>query len=437
MFQWPKIFFLSAGLLAAFSVKGNNLVEYFKNKAIQFNDSQGLTSLIESASGRRLVLLGESTHGTHEYYVWRSTITKKLITEHGYNFIVVEGDFASLYELNRYVKNLPGAAKTAKEAMQILDRWPQWMWRNHVVLELITWLRQHNDQLPQENKVGFYGMDVYDEWRSKEVLLELSQKADPELHQQVMEQLKCFSLYWGDSWAYAREARKTGINCAVNTENLINLLLEQRPGMNDITDYDFFYAIQNAHVINNAEKFYRKSAAGLSNASWNARVHHMHHTTIRLLELYGEGSKGIVWAHNTHIGDASYTDMKNYNQTNIGELSRSYFGKENVFLIGFSTYKGKVQASSQWGDTRQVMRVRQSPRNTLEDMFQRTGMESFYLLFDEEDRSHKELMKPIGHRAIGVIYHPQFDSRQYIKTVVPMRYDALIFIRETKELKPL
>jgi erythromycin esterase len=416
---------------------GDELVTHLKSKAIKLHTSICLSPLIEAASEKKLVLLGEASHGTHEYYIWRDSISRRLIMEHGFNFIVVEGDFASLFEINRYVKDLPGTAQSAEEAMSGLNRWPQWMWSNHEVLNMIKWLRSHNDQLPQDQKIGFYGMDVYDEWRSKEVLLELSLEADPELHRQVMEQLKCFSLYWGDSWAYASDARKTGMDCSASTEELVNILLQHRSGMDKISDYDFFYAIQNAHVINNAEKFYRKSAAGMSAASWNDRVFHMHSTLIRLLELYGPSSKGIVWAHNTHIGDAQYTEMKNYGQTNIGELTRKHFGIDQVCLIGFTTHKGKVQAGAQWGGARQVMKVSEAPRKSLEGILNRTGIESFYLLFDHEDRNHKDFMKPMGNRAIGVIYNPQYDSRQYVETIVPMRYDALIFFDNTTELKPL
>lgn len=401
------------------------------------NTSECLNPLIDAAADKKLVLLGEASHGTHEYYIWRDSISRRLIIEHGFNFIVVEGDFASLYEINRYVKGLPGAAASAMEAMSGLDRWPQWMWKNHEVLNLVHWLKEFNSERLPENRVGFYGMDVYDEWRSKEVLLELLIETNPELYQQVVEQLKCFALYWGDSWAYARDVRKTGIDCSGNTEELVNLILHHQPDIEKMSNYDFFYAMQNAHVINNAEKFYRKSAAGMTATSWNARVFHMHNTLIRLLDLYGPQAKGIVWAHNTHIGDAHYTEMRTYGQTNIGEMTRKHLGIDQVCLIGFTTHKGKVQAGAQWGSTRQVMKVREAPRKSLEGVLHSTGFSSFYLMFGDEDRSHEEFMKPLGNRAIGVIYNPQYDARQYVQTIVPMRYDALIFIDKTTELKPL
>lgn len=162
----------------------------------------------------------------------------------------------------------------------------------------------------------------------------------------------------------------------------------------------------------------------------------MYNTISRLLELYGPNSKGIVWAHNTHIGDARYTEMQNFGQTNIGELTRSQLGDENVMLIGFTTYQGQVQAGSEWGARMETMRIRNAPANSLEGLLHRTGIQSFYLIFDQNDRNHPDLLKPIGNRAIGVIYRPAYDHRQYVPTIVPWRYDALIFINRTTALRP-
>ncbi len=436
MFRWSKIVCIMFGMMLPLLVKPGNLPDYFRKKAIELNQASCLDQLIESASSRKLILLGESTHGTHEFYTWRDTISRRLITEQGFNFIVVEGDFASLFEINRYIKNLPGAATSAEEAMSGLNRWPHWMWGNYEVLNMVKWLRSHNDQMPQDMKIGFYGMDVYDEWRSKEELLELAQITSPELYEKVMYQLKCFELYWGDSWAYAHDVRKTGRDCSGSTEELINLLLENQDKLNTISDYNFFSAIQNAHVVNNAEKFYRISASGNSVAAWNYRVNHMNNTILRLLDLYGHNSKGIVWAHNTHIGDAQFTEMRNFGQTNIGELTRNHFGNENIMLIGFTTYQGQVQAGTEWGTCMETMRVRNAPANSLEGVLHRTGIQSFYLIFDQNDKNHPDLIKPIGNRAIGVIYRPQYDQWQYVQTIVPMRYDALIFINRTNALRP-
>jgi erythromycin esterase-like protein len=424
-------------IISSCQLYADELDKHIQQRAIELKSSACLTPMVEAASGKKLVLLGEASHGTHEYYTWRDSISRRLITEAGFNFILVEGDFVSIYELNRYVKDLPGASSTAEEAMINLNRWPTWMWRNHEVLELIKWLRDYNSHLPAELKVGFYGMDVYDEWRSKEALLSFSLEYAPELHQAIADQLGCFTPYWGNSWNYARAVYNLEINCMDNTEEVLRMIIQYQESLDQTGDYDFFYLLQNAYVVNNAEKFYRKSISGRSAASWNSRVTHMFNTSLRLLDLYGKESKGIIWAHNTHIGDAMHTDMARYNQTNIGELTRQHFGDQRVMLIGFTTYRGNVMAGSSWGSIQQVMNVRPAQKNSLEERLNRTGIESFYLLFDEDDRNHRGFMRPIGNRAIGVVYNPQQDARQFVPSIVPMRYDAIVFISKTSALKPL
>ena len=411
--------------------------DHIRDRAHILESSQHLDPMVAAAGEARLALLGEASHGTHEYYIWRDSISRRLIAEKGFNFIAVEGDFASLYELNRYVKNLPGAASSAREVLTNLDRWPTWMWGNHEVEALAEWLREHNSGRSQENKVGFYGMDVYDEWNSKDVLLDFLKGNNTEIFQQVKEYYACFAPYTGDSWAYAQAVQRGQPNCSEQTSQVVQLLEESRGIFDKISDYDYFYALQNAIVKDNAEKFYRKSITRQDASSWNSRANHMHETVNRLLELYGENSKGIVWAHNTHIGDARFTEMGNYGQQNIGELSRIHWGPENIFAVGFTTYKGRVKAGAQWGDRMREMRIPPAQRNSAEHLMEQTGKESFYLLFDDTDRTHEEFKKPMGHRAVGVVYNPANDSRQYVNTILPLRYDAFIFFKETQALKPL
>ncbi len=429
--------FLSFMLLACGSLGNDNLESYLKNKAIPLEKAGELDQLINAAGDKTLALLGEASHGTHEYYIWRDSISRRLIAEKGFNFIAVEGDFASLFELNRYVKNKPGAAGSAREVLENLDRWPQWMWGNHEVKQLAEWLRSHNDQLGEgQSMVGFYGMDVYDEWTSKEVLLKFLQDHNPEIYQQVKEQYSCFEPYGFDSRVYARSLQTGRSDCSEHTRTVVELLQNAR-GEFDVDDYQYFYAVQNAMVVKNAEKFYRKSATRRDASSWNSRVHHMHETVNRLLDVYGEGSKGIVWAHNTHIGDARFTEMYSAGNQNIGELSRVHHGPENVFSIGFTTYRGQVKAGASWESERENMQIAVAQRNSVEYLLNQTGLERFYLMFDDEDRTHDDFMQPRGHRAVGVVFNPANEPRQYVNTVLPMRYDAIIFFRETQALNPL
>ena len=176
----------------------------FEQKTIPLDGDTSLDKLIHSASNKELVLLGEASHGTHEYYLWRDKISRRLIEEQDFNFIAVEGDFASLYHLNRYVKNMEGAANSAREVLMKLHRWPTWMWANEEVVALAEWLRSHNDTLPQDKKVGFYGMDVYDEWNSKKEVLDLLKATDHTAYEYVKKQYNCFNPHKGDSWEIGR-----------------------------------------------------------------------------------------------------------------------------------------------------------------------------------------------------------------------------------------
>lgn len=393
--------------------------------------------MLEIAGERKLVLLGEASHGTHEYYAWRDSISRRLIEDHGFRFIAVEGDWASLYELNRYVKGKPGAAASARQVLERLERWPLWMWGNEEVLSLAEWMREYNDQLPPEEKVGFYGKDVYDEWRSFDAVLEmLGQNYPGDLYGDVSGHYACLEPYRGDIWDYAQDAARGVRSCASGLEAALDLIRESGKGEN-MTDEEFFYLEQNALVVKHAERFYRKSLSRRDHSSWNSRVNYMKLTVDRLLEKYGPDAQGIVWAHNTHVGDARFTEMSQRGQENIGHLARVAYGPENVFLLGFSTYRGSVKAGPEWGGGMQRMNVPRAIRNSLESLLEDTGLESFLLVFDDKDRTHQEFMQPMGHRAIGVVYNPAFDRNQYVQTIVPLRYDALVFFRETTALNPL
>ncbi len=415
----------------------NNLVTHLQSKAIIFDKISDIDHVIGIAADKRLVLMGEASHGTHEYYVWRDSISRELISRHGFQFIAVEGDWASLYELNRYVKNMPGAAQNAGEVLKGLDRWPQWMWGNEEVMALAEWLRDYNDGRPESLKVGFYGMDVYDEWRSKDALLSILQHSAPDLYIQAREHLECFSLFERDSWLYARSVASGVSDCSERMAELVALIEEERSALDGLSDYEYVNLLQNAMVFKNAEKFYRKTTTRRDASSWNSRATHMHKTVGRLLDLYGEEAQGIVWAHNTHIGDARYTDMAGLNQVNIGQLSREQHGEENIFLIGFGTFRGTVQAGSSWGSRRQKMRIPRAISGSFEKMCYNTGLDQFLLHFDDDDRNHPEFTKAIGNRAIGVVYNPQNDFRQFVRTVVPYRYDAFMYFEETNALRPL
>lgn len=331
---------------------------------------------------------------------------------------------------------MDGAANSARDILIQLDKWPTWMWSNEEVVDLAEWLRKHNDQLPQNEKVGFYGMDVYDEWNSKKEVLDLLKTTNQMAFEFVQEQYDCFSPHKGDSWKYADAVRAGKENCALATKNVVEYLKNNRNELSNLSDDTYFYLLQNATVVHNAEEFYRESVSSGSHVSWNSRVYHMHGTVNDLLQLYGKNAKGIVWAHNTHIGDAKHTSMQNSGKVNIGQLTREDLGSENIFLVGFSTFEGNVMAGSFWGGPMQEMIIPPAISNSIEYKLNQIDREQFYLIFDEKDRKKKNL-KVTGHRAVGVVYNPRGDQRQFIPTIVPLRYDALIFFKKTTALRVL
>lgn len=409
----------------------------FAEKAHRLESPASLNALVTAAADKKLVLLGEASHGTHEYYRWRDAISRRLIAEHDFQFIVVEGDFASLYELNRYVKHMPGSAKTARKVLAGLQRWPTWMWANEEVVALAEWLREYNADLPRERRIGFYGLDVYDENRSKKAVLDTLRKHHKALYQQANTAYRCFAPYGDDSWAYARAVGQGKPSCAAAASNLVDSLESRRNELSKFDDESFFYLLQNALVVRNAERFYRKSIVNQDESAWNARVEHMNDTIKRLLNNYGENAKGIVWAHNTHVGDASYTTMLQANHQNIGRLTRKDWGREQVFIVGFTTYTGSVIAGSAWNQPIQEVHIPKAPPDSLEGRLYATGLDAFYRIFDAADREQDDLLAPMGNRAIGVVYDPANDARQFVPSIVPLRYDVKVFFAETRALEAL
>jgi erythromycin esterase len=413
----------------------DDLAGYLAAKARPAEGAGELHGIMEKAGSRRLVLLGESSHGTAEFYRWRSDITRRLITENGFSFIAVEGDWASIYRLNKYVKNLPGSGSSARQVLRGFDRWPEWMWANTEIEDLAEWLREYNNHLAPAEKVGFYGMDVYGQWQAMDDLIDYAGKHLPEYFPLINRNLQCFAAYDRDEWVYARAVTGRGHrSCEEGLREVIDLLKAESSRLRSKDGREFFRAKQNAWVVSNAEDFFRLAVLD-NRGSWNSRATHMWETVQRLFNEYGPGSRGIVWAHNTHVGDAGATTMRYQEMVNIGMLSRRDLGKENVFITGFGTHHGRVNAGSGWGSEMQIMRVPEGMEGSWENLAGRLGHESFYLVFDEEDRNHPLLNRFIGHRAIGVVYNPRQESGNYVPSILPHRYDAFIFIRETGPLK--
>lgn len=392
-----------------------------------------LDVLLHAIGDDRIVLLGEASHGTSEFYIWRANLSRRLIEEKGFTIIAVEGDWTDAYPLNAYIRGNSSAA-TAEEALQAFDRWPTWMWANEEIAALAEWLRTHNTGKAATGQVGFYGLDVYGLWESMEEVHAYLEDVDPAAAQVSRQALNCFAPYNQDEDTYMSAAFSSGDDCG---DELAAVLQEVqiRLAADGPQHEAAFNALQNAMVAVNAERYYRTAA--LSDAgSWNIRDRHMTETINRLIEQHGPETKLIIWEHNTHIGDARATDMADAGMVNVGQLVREQYGEENVYAVGFGTYSGTVIASTRWGGAAQTMQVPEAQRNSWEWLLHRQPPPDKIILLDAL-RQEQEFMKRIGHRAIGVTYNPGSESGNYVPSVLPERYDAFVFIDQTEALHPL
>ncbi len=409
-------------------------VDILNTVAIPIEDARDLDLLIERAGERDLVLLGEASHGTSEFYTWRTEISRRLIEEKGFNFIAVEGDWATLYRLNRYVKGLDGAGPSARAIMREFDRWPPWMWANEEVEDLIEWLREFNAERPPEARVGFYGMDVYGPETSYRKVLTLIEEWNDEPAEQVREAYACLEAYADDFGLYARAVAFGMAPCDRQVRAVVELLRDHRDAL-EIPEMEYFNLKQNAWVVKNAEKHFRAMGRE-SPDSWNYRVDHFFQTVERLRNHYGPDAKGVAWAHNTHIGDARATSMAPRGQRNIGQIAREQMGPDRVFAVGFGTHRGTVMAGRSWGGPRERMTVPPGIPDSYEDIMHRLGEDQVLLMLDDLGEPGP-LLRPIGHRAMGVIYHPERERGNYVPTILPRRYNAFIFIDETQAVRPI
>ena len=387
-----------------------------------------LDSLLAAIGNSRYVLLGEASHGTAEFYQWRAAITRRLIQEKGFTMVSVEGDWPDAYAVNQYVQG-KGAAGRATEVLQAFDRWPTWMWANTEIAQLAEWMRGYNAQSNQ--KASFYGLDVYSLWESLEQLTAL-QATDPQTAALARQALQCFDGYRGDEQAYAAATlRGTRCNTALN-QLLSHVQSRYSTSTSDTTSFNI---VQNAQVAVNAERYYYAMVRDDAE-SWNIRDRHMAATLDRLMQLHGPTSKMIVWAHNTHVGDARYTDMAGAGMVNLGQLVRESHEREGVYILGFGTYQGSVIAGRSWGATPQQMNVPESPAGSWDELIQRVTPDN-KLVFLNKLRSEPTLTQTRGQRAIGVVYNPARESGNYVPTKLTERYDALAFFNRTQALTPL
>jgi erythromycin esterase-like protein len=409
--------------------------EAVRERAVRLDANESLDRLMDRIGDARYVLLGEASHGTSEYYTWRARISQRLIQEKGFRFIAVEGDWPDCYEVNRYVKGWPDSGDNARTVLRKYDRWPTWMWANWEVAALAEWMRQHNQAQPDEKKVGFYGLDVYSLWESLEAVLGHLREYHPEALEQAHEAMACFEPFNRDAQTYAWSTRLTPDDCADEVLNVLHEL-RNRPSRYPDDPEEHFNAEQNALVAVGAERYYR-AMVGSDNESWNVRDIHMADTLDRLMTHHGPDAKAIVWEHNTHIGDARATDMADAGMVNIGQLARERHAQEGVVLVGFGSYEGSVIAGRRWGAPMERMTVPPAREGSWEQILHETDPGDKMLLLDDF-RNVRGMDAVRGHRAIGVVYNPEQERYgNYVPTVLPLRYDAFLYLERTQALHPM
>lgn len=406
-----------------------SLEDKITKEMIKVDREEDFEPLIESIKNARVVMLGESTHGTQEYYRIRSQISQNLIKNHGFKFIAVEGDWPAIHRLHQYIQT--GKGGSAKSILLQNHRWPTWMWANEEIVELVEELKNKN--------VGFHGLDIYSLFESIDEVMKFLKRNHPLLIKDIERLYACFSPFHKDEMTYARSIIKHAAGCEREVQIGLEKLLKLRIKNVEKNSDDFFSAQQNAFIIANAENYYR-SMMGADSSSWNIRDGHMMETLDRLLQKAGEGAKAIVWAHNTHIGDYRATDMKANGYINLGGLARLSYGDENVALVGFGSYQGSVLAGSAWGGPEKIMNLPPAHLESYENYFHqvsgKTKTNQYYIIFNNENRHH--FTQTLGHRAVGVVYNPDRESRgNYVPTELSKRYDSFVYINQTKALKSL
>lgn len=419
------------------SVNFNEIVELLKSSSSSLENLEDLNPLIDYIGEAKYVLLGEASHGTHEYYTWRAKITQRLIQEKGFSFVGVEGDWPDCYRLNRYAKGYLSSGVDIYDVMNEFKRWPTWMWANWETAAFIDWLKDFNKNLSANKRIGFYGLDVYSFKESMNSIIQYLEKNDPKALEITKIAMKCFEPYGKDEGqSYAKASSFVPKLCEKEIIDMLTEIRKNVPNYNSDAE-NVLSTEQNAFIARNAEKYYR-AMIKRGSASWNIRDEHMVSTIERLMKFHGKDAKVIVWEHNTHIGDARATDMASEGMVNVGQLLREQYLVEGIVAVGFGSYKGSVVAGRNWGDSMRKINVPEATSGSWEHAFHVASNGQNRLLMMDKIKEKKCFLSPIGHRAIGVVYNPEYERfGNYVPTILPKRYDSFIFLDKTSALHPL
>ena len=398
-------------------------------------DDADLDPLLDRIGEARIVLMGEASHGTSEFYRFRNRLTQRLIKEKGFNFVAAEADWPDAARIDHYVRH----RETPPSEWIAFARFPTWMWRNTDVRNFMDWLHTYNSARPYDQRAGFYGLDLYSLYSSVRAVIDYLEDVDPDLAMVARHRYGCLSPWEADPAAYGHAALTGDYrNCE---ESVAKMLADLYLNRQDYVLQDgerFLDAAQNAQLVTNAERYYRVMYYG-SRASWNLRDSHMFETLLSVLDFHGKNSKAIVWAHNSHIGDAAATEMSARGEYNIGQLCRNGFGDQS-YRIGFGTDHGTVAAASDWDGPMEVKQVQPAHPQSYERQFHLTNVPG--LILPLRGNVHADLVNQLNapklERAIGVIYRPETElASHYFEAVLPRQFDEYVWIDRTQAVKPL
>ena len=409
--------------------------------AVALDSALDVDPILELIGDARVVLIGEATHGTHEFYQARALVTQQLIASRGVNVVAAEADWPDAFRANRWVRG-NGDDRSAADALADFTRFPRWMWRNRVVVQFLEWLRDHNLRQPPPAQAGFFGLDLYSLHRSIEAVVRYLERVDPAGAAHARQRYACFDVFGSDPQVYGH-ATTRGIEPSCERE-VVTQLADLKRRAADYSSRDgrvavdeYFSAEQNARLVSDAERYYRAMFSS-GHASWNLRDRHMMATLEAVIghtTRMNGAARAVVWAHNSHLGDARATQMGAQGELNIGQLAREAFGR-NVVSIGFTTHTGSVTAASNWDAPAELMSVRPSLPGSVERLFHDTGLGSFVL--DLRGPGGAALDRPLLERAIGVVYRPRTERHShYFDASLRRQFDVVVHYDHTRALEPL
>ena len=398
--------------------------------------SEDLDPLLAAAQEARVVLLGEATHGTREFYEWRARLTRRLIVEQGVRMIGIEGDWRPTLGFNAFLRGDDPTPDSAT-VLRRIEQWPQWMWANAQFAELLAWIRDWNRGRAPAEQVQLYGLDLYGLRDSLAAVESFISRHMPARLEEMRNHYEPLRKARGDGSRYVDRVARGGRTAELGVSAVVDLVRNAARADGAIPEEERFAAEQDAWVVHNAEAFYR-AVPEPNSRSWNVRVRHMWETAERLLARAGANSRLVVWAHNTHVGDARATDMKATGAVNIGQLSREALGAAQVFIVGFATYRGEAIAARSWGGRRRALPLPVARAGSWDSHIQRAIGDDGWFLLRDVPQTDPLLRAWHPQRAVGVVYEPRAEATvNYTNTLLPERFDALLFISETHALAPL